>query len=120
MRYATLIALMALLPLGAAPAAAHATLDRSDPPVGSTVATAPSALTLTFTQNLEPAFSTIEVRDERGARVDTGKAQVDPGNRRLLRVGLRGLSPGRYSVRWRVLSVDTHKTEGNFAFRVGR
>jgi len=120
MRTAGLVALLMLLPLGALPAAAHATLDKSDPPVGSTVATAPRALTLTFTQNLEPAFSTIEVRDDRGARVDTARAEVDPGNRRILRIGLRALSPGRYTVRWRVLSVDTHKTEGSFAFRVGR
>jgi len=113
-------ALLMLLSLAPTPAAAHAMLDRSDPPVGSTVATAPRALTLTFTQNLEPAFSTVEVRDDRGARVDAGRAQVDAGNRRVLRVGLRALAPGRYTVRWRVLSVDTHKTEGNFAFSVGR
>jgi methionine-rich copper-binding protein CopC len=119
MRTAGLVALTALL-LGAAPAAAHATLDKSDPPVGSTVPTAPRALTLTFTQKLEPAFSTIEVRDDRGTRVDAGNAQVDPGNRAVLRIGLRALAPGRYAVRWRVLSVDTHRTEGNFAFRVGR
>ena len=29
------------------------------------------------------------------------------------------LSPGTYKVIWRVLSVDTHRTQGNFSFRVG-
>jgi methionine-rich copper-binding protein CopC len=33
-------------------------------------------------------------------------------------VPLRPLAPGQYNVRWRVLSVDTHKTEGSFGFEV--
>ena len=36
-----------------------------------------------------------------------------------LRVPLKALPPGTYSVSWRVLSVDTHRTQGNFSFRVG-
>jgi copper resistance protein C len=36
-----------------------------------------------------------------------------------MRVGLKSLSPGTYRVRWHALSVDTHKTEGSFTFRVG-
>jgi hypothetical protein len=39
-------------------------------------------------------------------------AQVDPGNRTVLRFGLRVLAPGRYAVRRRVLPVDSHTTEG--------
>jgi methionine-rich copper-binding protein CopC len=35
-------------------------------------------------------------------------------------VGLKALPPGTYQVHWRVLSVDTHKTEGNFSFSVGQ
>jgi copper resistance protein C len=33
-------------------------------------------------------------------------------------VSLRPLSPGSYKVVWRVLSVDTHTTEGSFSFSV--
>lgn len=36
-----------------------------------------------------------------------------------MRIGLKSLPQGTYRVRWHVLSVDTHKTEGNFTFRVG-
>jgi methionine-rich copper-binding protein CopC len=36
-----------------------------------------------------------------------------------MRVPLRGIRPGTYRVSWRVLSVDTHTTEGAFTFRVG-
>jgi methionine-rich copper-binding protein CopC len=97
---------------------AHAMLDHAEPRVGNIVKTPPRAVTLWFTQNLEPAFSAIEVRDASGARVDTGKTAVDRADRKVMRVGLKPLRPGTYTVRWHVLSVDTHQTEGDFSFRV--
>jgi copper resistance protein C len=95
---------------------AHAFLDHASPLVGSTVATAPRELALTFTQNLEAAFSSVQVTDANGGRVDSGKPQIS-GN--TMRVGLESLPQGTYRVRWHVLSVDTHKTEGSFTFQVG-
>ena len=50
--------------------------------------------------------------------VTTGKATVG-GDRTQMRVGLKALPAGTYNVKWRVLSVDTHRTEGDFSFRVG-
>jgi hypothetical protein len=95
---------------------AHAFLDHASPLVGSTVPAAPHEVALTFTQNLEPAFSSVEVMDGSGARVDQGKAQIS-GN--TMRIGLKALSPGTYRVRWHALSVDTHTTEGSFTFHIG-
>ncbi len=97
-------------------AQAHAFLGHASPLVGSSVATAPREVALTFTQNLESSFSSVQVTDANGARVDQGKPQVS-GN--SMRVGLKSLSPGTYRVRWHALSVDTHKTEGSFTFTVG-
>ncbi|HEX5210251.1 MAG TPA: copper resistance protein CopC [Pseudolabrys sp.] len=98
---------------------AHAMLDRASPRVGSTVTTAPKELLLWFTEKLEPAFSTAEVRNAQGT-VQSGKARVDAGDRTELHVPLRALPPGTYSVVWRVLSVDTHRTQGTFSFTVGQ
>ena len=106
-----------LLLLGIGEAAAHALLDRAEPRVGNTVATAPSEVTLWFTQKLEAAFSSMTVTDSAGQRVDTGKARVSGSQ---MSVSLRGGGAGIYRVNWRVLSVDAHRTEGNFTFRVGR
>jgi hypothetical protein len=105
-----------LIALGNSAARAHAFLDHASPLVGSTVGTAPHELSLWFTQNLEPAFSTVEVTDAGGTRVDQGKAQVSANT---MRVGLKSLAPGSYRVRWHALSVDTHTTQGSFTFRVG-
>jgi copper resistance protein C len=115
MRITTFAALSFLL-LAPPSVQAHAMLDHASPLVGSTVATAPQELALTFTQNIEPAFSSVQVMDANGARVDSGKPQVS-GN--TMHVGLKSLAPGAYKVHWKVLSVDTHTTEGNFSFHVG-
>jgi methionine-rich copper-binding protein CopC len=98
-------------------AEAHAFLDHAEPRVGSTVSTAPRELSLSYTQKLEPAFSSVEVTDANGARVDLGKPSISSS---VMRIGLKSLSPGTYRVRWHVLSVDTHTTEGSFTFQVGR
>ena len=96
-------------------AQAHAFLDHAEPRVGSTVPTAPRELALFYTQNLEPAFSSVEVSDANGARVDLGKPTISAST---MRVGLKPLPPGTYRVRWHVLSVDTHTTQGSFTFHV--
>jgi methionine-rich copper-binding protein CopC len=98
-------------------AEAHAFLDHAEPRVGSTVPTAPRELSLSFTQKLEPAFSSAEVSDANGARVDLGRPSVSAS---VMRVRLKPLSSGTYRVRWHVLSVDTHTTEGSFTFQVGQ
>jgi methionine-rich copper-binding protein CopC len=102
------------------PARAHAFLDHASPPVGSTLGRAPEGVTIWFTQELEPAFSSISVVDQNGACVDTGDAQVDGKDATILHVSLKPLPPGSYKVIWRVVSVDTHPTDGTFTFRVTR
>ncbi len=95
---------------------AHAFLDHASPRVGSTVAKAPGELTLWFTQNLEPAFSNVQVTGPNGHRVDHGKPQIS-GN--TMRVSIKASGPGTYHVKWHALSVDTHTTQGSFSFQVG-
>jgi copper resistance protein C len=55
------------------------------------------------------------VTDASGAEVTEGKVQV---NSNAMRVELKPLSAGVFKVNWRAISVDTHKTEGSFTFRV--
>ena len=103
----------------AAQAQAHAFLDHASPAVGSSVPAAPGAVTLWFTQALEPAFSSATVTDPAGRRVDLGVVRPVPGHADELQVGLKSLPPGSYTVNWHVVSVDTHTTEGSFTFTVG-
>ena len=104
--------------LGAPTVQAHAFLDHASPAVGSTVPAAPEAVTMWFTQELESAFTTATVTDASGNTVDAGPAQIDPKEPTVLRVALKKLSPGTYTVSWHALSVDTHTTTGHFTFEV--
>ena len=108
----------ATLLLGTGAAWGHAFLERAEPRVGSTIRTVPTHVRVWFTENLEPAFSTLEVWDTHGKRVDGGAAEVTSASPAMLRVSVRSLGPGTYRVKWRVLSVDTHVTEGDFTFRI--
>jgi methionine-rich copper-binding protein CopC len=97
---------------------AHAFPDHAVPAVGSAVRAAPTSVRIWFTQELEPAFSTIKVLDAKGNVVAASDRAVDPSDRTLLRLPLPPLPPGNYKVVWRVLSVDSHVTEGDFTFTV--
>jgi len=52
--------------------------------------------------------------------MDKRDVHLDRSDRALLHVSLPRLGPGTYKVVWRVVSVDTHVTNGNFTFRVTR
>ena len=112
-----LLLLAMLLPVS--PASAHALLEHANPPVGSNVATAPSEISLTFTEGVEPLFSTIELRGPDNAALSIGKPHAASDNNRKLVVEPPKLAFGTYTVIWHVTSVDTHKTEGNYRFTVG-
>jgi hypothetical protein len=73
---------------------------------------------LWFSERLEPAFSTLKVIDSGGHQVDRRDASVDEGDRTHLAVSLTPLARGSYRVVWRVVSVDTHATAGEFTFEV--
>ncbi len=97
---------------------AHAFLDHADPKVGSAIASSPAEIKLWFTQDIEPAFSSVKVEDARGNEVDKKDTHADPKNKSILAVSLQQLPPGTYTVTWHVVSVDTHKTQGHFEFTI--
>jgi methionine-rich copper-binding protein CopC len=114
-----LVASAVLALSGAGAAFAHAQLKSATPAVNGAVAATPSEVALNFSEKLEPAFSTVIVRDAVGKKVNKADAQVDKVDRTIMRVALDPLTPGVYIVEWRALTADTHKTEGAFVFRVG-
>lgn len=112
MRYPYLL-LPAML-LAAPQAFAHAFLSHANPSVGAELHASPPAVVISFTEAVEPSFSTIEV-DGPGGKVATGTPKALSGGRQLS-VTLPKLTPGTYTVIWHATSVDTHKTEGKFNF----
>lgn len=98
------------------PAHAHAFLDHAEPRVGSTIHGAPPALTLTFTEPIEPKFCRITLFAGDDHAIDAG-ALENPGPQ-VLRLAVPALPPGDYTVHWAVTSVDTHQTEGKYEFTI--
>ena len=99
---------------------AHALLQRSVPDSGAVVQRAPEAVTLTFTEQPEPALSMIHVLDSAGRQVDRSGVQIVPGHAEELKVRLEPLQTGAYTVIWRTVSrIDGHVTGGAFGFGIG-
>ena len=100
-------------------ALAHAHLKDSSPPANAVLAAAPPEVAVELSEGIEAKFSSIEVRDAKGVRVDKNDPHLATGNAKRLVVSLPPLGPGTYKVDWKVTSVDTHKTHGSFSFTVG-
>ncbi|WP_433729508.1 copper resistance CopC family protein [Actinoplanes sp. CA-051413] len=102
--------------LPGSPAWAHAELTASAPARDATLAAAPTSVTVTFSEHLNPEFTTIVVSDSARQRLAASAPVVDAGS------GTVTLSPppgnGTYTVAYRVVSVDGHTAQGSYAFTV--
>jgi methionine-rich copper-binding protein CopC len=97
---------------------AHAHLTQQVPAADSVV-TAPKALTLNFSEGIEPGFSGVVVTDAQKQVIKTGTATRGEKNKAQLTVPLeQTLASGIYQVDWHVVSVDGHKTKGSYHFSV--
>src|SRR6266852_5735018 len=97
---------------------AHAYLDHADPPPGSTIAQAPMQLRLTFSEQVDSAFSQVHVLNARRETVDRGDSAVAADDPRAMVVSLQpGLADGVYTVAWRTLSADDGHSESG-AYRL--
>jgi methionine-rich copper-binding protein CopC len=113
----SLLPLAGLFALCGSGAFAHALLKSASPPVGGTVS-APSEITIHFSEGIEPKFSGLALSGPKGA-VPVGKTAVAPGDDKAMVVKIgRPLSPGEYTVKWHAVSVDTHHTQGHYDFTV--
>jgi copper resistance protein C len=111
------LAFIALL-IGARVALAHSELRQAQPAPNSKHKSPPREIKLSFTEQLEPAYSTLRVNNGEGVQVDRHDAHIDASDPLLLRASLDPLDPGSYTVTWRALSLDPHMSEGHFAFQV--
>lgn len=108
-----LLTVMALV-LAGVPAWAHAKLESSDPAEGASVPAAPSAVTLTFSEQVAPNLAQISVTGPGGTHFEAGPAT---GAGPVLRVPLRPLgAAGGYTITYRVTSDDGHPITGVVPF----
>ncbi|QUW84975.1 copper resistance protein CopC/CopD [Streptomyces mirabilis] len=113
--------LVLLLFGGVGGASAHAALTGTDPQDGSVLKTAPTEVTLSFSESIGLLDDSFRVLDPDNRRVHTG----DPGHAGdrsdTARVTLpKGLGTGTFTVAWRVVSADSHPVSGAFTFSIGK
>src|SRR6202163_4107095 len=95
---------------------AHPQLQSADPAPGAATTTSPKQIRITFIENVIPQMSGVELKDQTGKIIPTGKAATDPANKKLLIVPLtEQLPPGDYKVEWHAVSDDTHRVKGNYS-----
>lgn len=104
--------------LAAAPASAHAQLERTEPEAGAVLDAAPNEVVVFFSEGVPAGDDALRVFDGRGERVDDGEVRRVDGDDTLA-VGLREIGDGGYVIAYRVVSADSHPITGAFTFRVG-
>jgi methionine-rich copper-binding protein CopC len=98
----------------AVPASAHDAAESTSPASGSTVATPPEKVSITFNKNPLVLGSQIVVTDAAGNSWADGPVEI------VDNVASQKLKPGApagaFTVAWRVVSSDSHPIEGTFIF----
>src|SRR5713101_3045460 len=99
---------------------AHPELRSAEPAAGAATSS-PKQIKITINENVVPQFSGIEVKDQTGKVMATGKATTDHTNKKQIVVPVQEpLPPGDYKVEWHAVSDDTHRVKGSYSFSVTR
>jgi len=101
-----------------APAMAHAALVKTEPPRRALLAKAPAEVRLWFNEDIESAYASLVVLDTGKNSVTEVTPHLAPDDQKSLVLPLPELTPGKYSVKFRVLSLDGHVIQSSFDFTV--
>ena len=111
-------AVATVLCLHAAPVLAHSMLVKAEPPRRAVLAKSPTQVQLWFNEEIEGDYASLVVLDAERHPVTEVKPKLAPEDRKSIVLPLPELTPGKYSVKFRVLSVDGHVVESYFDFSV--
>jgi copper resistance protein C len=96
---------------------AHSFPDEQTPAAGQTLAAPPAAVSIKYDAPIEQLFAKLAVVDATGNDLAASPPQVSADGL-VLSVKLKPLPPGDYTVKWAVVCIDTHRTEGSYSFSV--
>jgi copper resistance protein C len=98
-------------------ASAHSFPEQENPSAGATVAAPPAQVSIKYDAPIEKLFDSLQVLDSAGQDKAAGAPQISADGHELS-VSVAPLNPGEYTVKWRVVCIDTHHTEGSYSFTV--
>lgn len=99
-------------------ASAHAILVKSQPTKDEEVKVAPKQIDLWFNDPVRNEYKALAVIDSEGKRVDKRDVEQDMLDGSHIHATVEDLAPGTYTIRYRVVSQDTHIVTGKFQFTV--
>jgi len=112
-----LVSVFALgLPL--ASAFAHSQLVKAEPPRRAVLTKSPTQVRLWFNENIEGDYASLVVLDAKKQPISDERPTLAPDDPKSIVLPLPELAPGKYSVKFRVLSVDGHVVESSFDFSI--
>lgn len=100
------------------PALAHSMLVKAEPPRRAVLAKAPGQVRLWFNEDIEGDYASLTVLDADKHPVTDAKPTLVSDDPKSIVLSLPELAPGKYSVKFRVLSVDGHVVDSAFDFTV--
>lgn len=115
-----MIVVLGVILLMPSSASAHARLVSTKPSTGATLTAVPSAIVLTFDDEVNVEEGAIQVFSPDGSRVDSGAIQRMLGHRRVVQpIRVPKRVDGEWAVGWRTTSIDGHTERGTMVFSVG-
>lgn len=113
------ILLMALgAGLHSTPVLAHAMLVKAEPPRRAQLTQTPTQVRLWFNEEIEKDYASLTVLDAAKVPVTDIRPHIAEDDRRAIVLPLSQLAPGKYTVKFRVLSVDGHVVDSSYDFTV--
>jgi hypothetical protein len=111
------ISLFATLALGIAVSWAHSFPEQETPAAGQVLTTPPPTVSIKYDAPIEHLFAKLDVVDGAGNDLAVSPPEISPDGF-TLSVQVKPLQPGDYTVKWAVVCIDTHHTEGSYSFTV--
>jgi len=102
----------------AAPVLAHAQLVKAEPARRAVLDKAPTQVRLWFNEEIEGAYTSLTVLGANKNPVTDAKPEVVSDDPKSVVLPLPDLKPGKYTVKFRVLSVDGHIVDESFNYKV--
>jgi methionine-rich copper-binding protein CopC len=115
---AGMLAIVMSVGLPSGTALAHAMLVKAEPARRAALTRAPSQVRLWFNEEIEQDYASLAVQDAAKATVTEIKPHVAADDPKSIVLPLPELEAGKYTVKFRVLSVDGHVVDSSYDFTV--
>lgn len=95
---------------------AHTKLIKSDPPNRATINAAPERIQLWFNEEIEGNFATVTLLNADGKPATNNSPEVVSDDLKTVILPIPELAPGKYTVKYRIMSADGHVVESDYSF----